>query len=112
MGANRTSNKDVLDAIERLTQVIQSSMASNQAQVPATPSANSTPSNGELDIDGHYLTHMRSKVAGFAKEKGEDCVLYLRRNQAGEKKLAFCVASKWSNLKDRGLIGAIEIVEA
>ena len=51
MGANRTSNKDVLDAIERLTQVIQSSMASNQAQVPATPSANSTPSNGELDID-------------------------------------------------------------
>lgn len=111
MGASRTSNKDVLDAIERLTTAITASLNTPAQARVATPSAQHSP-NGEINVDGQYLAHMKSKVADYAKAHGESAVLYARRNGRGETKLAYCVASKWTGLKDRGLIGPVEIIEA
>jgi len=116
MGTQRASNKDILDAINSLTQAITSMVVAPkqvEADVPVlTERAAPRESNGAIDIDKPYLAHMQAKVAQVAKDKGENYVLYARKNGLGETKLAYTPASKWSALKDRGLIGPVAMIEA
>ena len=108
MGTQRTSMKDVLAAIEGLTAAVQATLVAPVAQAPVAIATAPTPT-GEtsVNLDASYEAHMKAKVQDFANSKGEDCILYARKNGRGEVKLAYCLASKWTGLKDRGLIGAI-----
>ena len=103
----RTSNKQLLDAIEAMPAAIAAAIATVASG--ATPVATPTTEGGTTNIglDKKYEAHMALKVQDFANDKGESAVLYARRNGRGEVKLAYCLHSKWSNLKDRGLIGAV-----
>ena len=119
MGASRTSNKDILAAIEAQTDAISklvSAISGTQAQptpetgprivdtvVPEAPA--NKPS--EVKVPSGYMTHQRSKAQDHANAKGEDVVLYARVNLAGEQKLAYCLKSRWTSLRDKGLIGAV-----
>lgn len=113
MGTQRTSNKDVLNALndgfDRLIDALGNQQVA--APAPAAPVAEATGEQvGEstIKVDGAYLEHMKLKVQDFANAKGEDAILYARKNGRGETKLAYCLGSKWTTLRDRGLIGPVE----
>ena len=107
----RTSNKQLLDAIEGLPAAIATAIAGGSATPSVAPvaTAPSTPPSGGEDIkmDKAYRAHMDLKVQAFATDKGEQTVMYIRKNVRGEHKIAYCLASKWTGLKDRGLVGAV-----
>lgn len=118
MGAERTSNKDILAAINEQTSAINAlvgaltqpkaePVVSEPVAAPVnTPAVNSgTP---EVKVPAGYMTHQRTKAQDHATAKGERVVLYARENLNGETKLAYCLASRWSSLRDNGLIGAID----
>lgn len=109
--SERTSNKQLLTAIEAIPAAIAAALANVQAApvVIAQPKAEQGAS--EVPLDAKYKAHMVGKVQSFADAKGESTVLYARKNGHGEVKLAYCLASKFAGLKDRGLIGAVEIVD-
>lgn len=130
MGSQRTSQKDVLNAIEALTAAITSSMQTAPVAVPvAAPTAAPVVNPAILpmsqakpapvveakpevvEIDKGYRAIMQKKALAYGQAHGEKTVLYTRHNQRGEVKLAYCLASKWTGLKDKGLIGAIELIE-
>ena len=114
MGTQRTSNKDVLDAINALTQAITQSVinapapaAPAQVQVAQAPEETNAP----VKLDPCYVNHVKvAKAQPYANDKGADVVLYARHNGRGETKLAYCLAEKFAKLRDRGLIGAIAIM--
>ena len=119
MGTQRTSQKDVLNAINSLTDVI-TQLVANGANTPVSApaaaivtSAPAPVNDGEqtIDVDPAYVTRMEAKVADKCKD-GSDRILYARHNLRGETKLAYCLASNWTGLKDRGLIGAIKHISA
>lgn len=111
MASTRVSNKQVLEAIQQLTAVIAGNMTPQANQAPVV---NTTPETSEpnIQVDKGYLAHMTTKVAEYAADKGEDAILYARKNLRGETKLAYCTASKWTELKDRRVIGAIKHIPA
>ena len=110
--SERTSNKQLLTAIE----AIPAAIAAALANVQTAPVAIATPATAEtapetVKVDEAYKLHMVTKVQAFADSKGESSVLYARRNGHGETKLAYCLASKFAGLKDRGLIGAVSVID-
>ena len=113
----RVSNEQILAALNELPNAIATAIAGAGQSAAATlsPSPNSTPTKDQqqdaVQIDAGYKEHMQSKIQAFANEHGEDCIMYARRNGRGETKIAYCLASKWTTLKDRGLIGALEHIE-
>jgi hypothetical protein len=112
MGTQRASNKDILDAIQALTAAITAQVV---APAPVTQPVAEAPAVGQfttdtVKVDAAYKQHMMAKIQPFADKHGEDVVLYARRNNRGETKLAYAVKSKFSVLKDRGLLGAVAIV--
>ncbi len=119
--STRTSNKQILEAIEKLTETIANAMVPNQTvktepEVPTlTPISQPTaeaPAQSVKVAKG-YLNHMVAKTTATAKEKGVDYMLYARFNKAGETKLAYTTLDRWSKgLRDSGLIGPIQIVKA
>lgn len=131
MGASRTSNKDILNAIETgnaaLTASIDALVATlvgqqqerlaerEAAPVVTEPAASTEVAENvpaKLSVKPAYLTHMKAKAQDHATNRGEDVVLYGRVNLHGEHKLAYCLKSRWSGLKDNGLIGAVEVFHA
>lgn len=126
MGAQRTSNKDLLQAINAQTESINalvdaltSQTAAPAAAAPATPAVEvaepeaSPPSaNDPIRVDKGYRDHMVRKVTALVNSDGEPRVLYARRNGKGEIKLAFRKQSMWDSLRDKGFIAALEIVSA
>lgn len=107
MGTQRTSNKDIAEKLDTLIAIM---TAQAQAQAPApTVETTPTPEPSDNRVEKRYMDHMDKKVAGLTADDGLERVLYLRRNLAGETKLAYCLRSRWDTLKDRGLIGAVKI---
>ena len=120
MGTTRTSNKDILNAIEgqtaaitALAAAISGSVIPAKASVPvvetAAPAKAGT--SGKPQVDEPYLNHMVAKVTEKCAEDGESRVLYARRNGHGETKLAYCLLSRWASLRDGGLIGAVKQID-
>ena len=118
MGASRTSNKDILDAINSKTDAIATlaaAIAGTQpsAQVTPEPVVTAEPEATERDLPStvsvkpEYLAHQKSKAQAHADAKGETVILYGRVNLAGEHKLAYCLGSRWTSLRDKGLVGAV-----
>jgi len=106
MGASRTSNKDIADRLDTLIDLM--TAQASQAAV-AAPAA--TPTEGSsIDVDPEYLAHMTAKAADHATAKGEDVVLYARRNKAGTLKLAYALRARFDTVvaKQPSCIGPVE----
>ena len=115
MGTTRTSNKDILSAIESQTAAISALVATLAGNTPAAqepaPAVETAPSQPELPkVDSNYLAHMTGKVESLVANDGQERVLYIRRNGHGEVKLAYCLKSRWATLRDNGKIGAIKVI--
>ena len=104
--SERTSNKQILDAILALTDAITSTTIA--PVVNATPVA--AVETADVEVDGAYLEHLQAKAAAHATAKGEDVVLYARRNKAGETKLAYALASRWDD-KVKGQPSTLGVVD-
>lgn len=102
--SERTSNKQILDAILALTDAITATAVA--PVVNATPAAETA----DVEVDGAYLEHLQAKAAAHATAKGEDVVLYARRNKAGETKLAYALTSRWDD-KVKGQPSTLGVVD-
>lgn len=108
--SNRVSNRQILDVLTDLPAAIASAIAGSAAPVAiATPADDSAKAETPA-VDAAYLSHVASKLQVRANDTKQDFVLYARRNKAGETKLAYCVASKWSTLTDKRIIGPVKTV--
>jgi len=108
MGTARASNKDILDALDAGFDRLITALTAN-AVSPAAPAA--TPTEGSsIDVDPEYLAHMTAKAADHATAKGEDVVLYARRNKAGTLKLAYALRARFDTVvaKQPSCIGPVE----
>ena len=115
MGTQRTSMKDVLEAInaqnDTLTALV-SAIAGNapaQAQEPTPVTETAAPVSELPQVDSKYMAHMDAKVAKLTATDGQARVMYLRRNGHGEVKIAYCLKDRWANLKDNGKLGAVKV---
>lgn len=117
MGASRTSNKDVLNGIEDLAGKIDSlvnvlTQTAMQSATPAQPAATTVQPKADeetsVNVDPAYLAHMQGKAAAHATDKGQDVVLYSRRNKRGEVKLAYALLTRYESVikKQPSYIGA------
>ncbi len=116
----RVSNKQILTALTDLPGQIAAAMA-GVAPVQAVPAqdipvlddAITEPVSEETvkaKIDPGYLTHVTGTLQDRANLNRVDYVLYARKNKAGETKLAYCAADKWSALTDRRIIGPVSTI--
>lgn len=117
----RTSNKEILNAIEGQTASIDKLVTALTAgamgkEVPAPSSATDTivtpvtegeDDNGLIEVAEAYLAKMTEKAANHATSKGCEVVLYARKNQRGETKLAYALRERFDTLTDKGLIGPV-----
>lgn len=112
MGASRVSQKDVLDAIENQTASIDKLVTALTAGAiaPAAPSVAQPITEGDapaIEVSEGYLARMTEKAANHATSKGCEVVLYARKNQRGETKLAYALRERFDTLTDKGLIGPV-----
>jgi|10_taG_2_1085330.scaffolds.fasta_scaffold191087_2 hypothetical protein len=105
MTNSRVSNKQILDAILGLTEAIRGQNAVTSAPVIDTPEVPSEPS--QIKVSKEYLGNRKVAAQAHANKVGGTVVLYARRNLSGETKLAFAQESRFTTLKDRGLIGPV-----
>jgi hypothetical protein len=106
MGDSRTSNKDILDAVQSQTAAIDKlvnvlTATAVQTQPKAEPVTTSEPKATSVDVDAAYMAHMTAKAADHATAKGSDVVLYARRNRAGQVKLAYALKERYDSQIDR-----------
>ena len=110
---DRTSNKMIADKLDKLIDILTANaMPSTSDEMPTRTQLETQPDDAPteqtLNIDPQYVEHMETKVLAYALDKGEDAILYARKNVRGETKLAYCLASKWAGLKDKRILGAIK----
>jgi hypothetical protein len=114
MGNQRTSIKDVMGAIETQTASIDALITALTATAVAAPVLTEAvaPSieGGNIEVDASYLAHMQVKAAEHATTKGEDVVLYARKNKSGETKLAYALRSRYDDVvaKQPSCLGPVE----
>lgn len=109
----RVSNRAILSALEGLPAAIAAAMAPAQAAAPAESTQTMGDEKGETttaEIDPGYLSHVSGTLQDRANLNNMAYVMYARKNKAGETKLAYCPADKWSALTDRRIIGAVKTV--
>ncbi len=114
MGTQRTSNKDILEAINAQTEAIGKLVSA--LSVTTTPEVNSAPTvtveqdeiPSTVKVDEGYLNHMKGKVQDACNEDGNDRILYARQNKQNQTKLGYCLADRWTNLSDKRIIGAVD----
>ena len=119
MGDKRTSMKDVAAKLDTLIDLMTSQ--ASQAEIAAPSEAPDSPttegqlasqvsdSDGTVKVDEKYLAHMTPKAAEHATTKGEEVVLYARRNGRGETKLAYALRSRYDDVvaKQPSCLGAV-----
>lgn len=110
--ATKTQHEQLMEAIATLTATITTLVAAPAPAITAAPEVAATAAKPAMpEFDKAYVSHMaNNKCQAYADKNGEQVVLYARNNAKGEHKLAYCLASKFENLKDRGLIGAIQVI--
>lgn len=121
MGTQRTTNKDILEALEAQTAAIgalaeaisgnvtpQPFKAEDSQTVPTLEQGAATQS---LNVNEQYLNRMVEKAQKHSSAKGAGVVLYARRNKSGEVKLAYALMERYASLRDNGLIGPIRTFE-
>lgn len=106
----RVSNERILTALEGLPAAIAAAMAPTHVAAPVESESAAQGETIDAPIDPNYLTHVTGKLQERANMNSMTYVLYARKNKAGETKLAYCAADKWSALTDRRIIGAVSTV--
>lgn len=90
----RVSNKAILDSLEsgfdRLINALTADAITPVAAATATPTE--TP---KVPVDPAYMAHQSLKAQEHATLKGEEVVVYTRRNKAGETKVAYALRSRF-----------------
>lgn len=110
MGASRVSNKDILVALDngfdRLINALTASAIEPVATATAAPAPTETP---KVAVDPDYVAHQSLKAQEHATSKGEEVVLYTRRNKSGEAKVAYALRSRYDAVvaKQPSCTGAI-----
>jgi hypothetical protein len=110
MGDKRTSLKDVLAAIEQQGQSIDALVTALTKDAIAPAAAIAAPVIGEtpkVEVAEGYMAKMTEKAANHATTKGSEVVLYARKNQRGETKLAYALRDRFDSLNDKGMIGPV-----
>lgn len=112
MGASRVSNKDILDGLESGFDRLITALTANAVPAAAKPAP--TTEGGDIEVDEAYLSHMTVKAADHATLKGEEVVLYSRKNKAGETKLAYALRSRYDEVvaKQPSCLGAVGTFQA
>jgi hypothetical protein len=114
MGASRTSNKDILDAILGLTEAIKAQNVASPVAAPAPAVAAEAPQgdNGtEINVSKEYLENRKQAAQAHANKVNGTIVLYARRNLQQETKLAFAQQGRYDTLRDKGLIGPVAVFQ-
>jgi hypothetical protein len=127
MGTQRTSNKDILDAINAQTaaiaalataltpsenvKVAPSTVGEEPAPVASPATETESPAKGTtIKVDEQYKNNVLAKAKRHATKTGETVLMYARRNLQQQVKLGYCVESNWTNVRERngtlGLIGS------
>ena len=92
----RVSNEQVLKALESGFDRLITALTDNaMPDGDTTRAIDKTTEGGTTDVDKKYLAHMTAKAADHATTKGEEVVLYARRNKAGQQKLAYALRSRY-----------------
>jgi hypothetical protein len=67
-----------------------------------------------VKVDDAYLTHQKAKAKAHAESKGENVVLYARKNKLGETKVAYALQERYDTqiAKQPSHLGAIETFSA
>lgn len=95
MGASRTSNKDICDKLNTLIGIM-TAQAMPAAETPVTtPVTEGDEPESTVKVDEAYLAHMTAKAADHATAKGEEVVLYARKNKQGTTKLAYALRERY-----------------
>ena len=117
MTKKRVSNEQILSALTDLPAQIAAALQGTQvaapvAEVRETSAPKASTASDLPKVPESYLNVMRIKAASYADKVGEDVVLYLRTNTAGQNKIGFCKASGYADKSDARIIGALEMVSA
>ena len=123
MGASRTSNKDIADRLDTLIGIMTAqAMPVDGATLARTvvPESVVTPvtegdePESSIAVDEAYLAHMTAKAADHATAKGEEVVLYARKNKQGTTKLAYALRERYDNViwRQPSHIGAVGSFQA
>jgi len=101
--------KDVMTAIEGQTQSIDALVTALTAGAiaPAVAAPVVEDDAPAIEVPEGYLAKMTEKASAHATTKGSEVVLYARKNQRGETKLAYALRERFDALNDRGLIGPV-----
>ena len=91
------------DNVGRLVTALTAQSLAPEAEA-VTPAAQAKP-----EVDPAYLAHQSTKAAEHATNKGEEVVLYTRRNKAGECKVAYALRSRYDEVvsKQPSCIGPV-----
>ena len=111
--ATKSQHEQLMEAIATLTTAVTTLVSAPAPTIETVvPVAATTTAKPVIpEFDKAYVSHMANKKCqAYADKNSEQVVLYARNNAKGEHKLAYCLASKFENLKDRGLIGAIQVI--
>ncbi len=95
MGASRTSNKDICDKLDTLIGIMTKQAMPAEVTTPVTE-GDEPESN--IAVDEAYLAHMTAKAADHATAKGEEVVLYARKNKQGTTKLAYALRERYDDV--------------
>ena len=106
----RVSNTQILTALEGLPAAIAAAMAPTAPVAVATPADQPKAESDTVSVDKAYLSHVSAKLQDRSNTDRNTYVLYARINKAGETKLAYCVADKWSSLTDKRIVGAMSTI--
>lgn len=103
MGTARTSNKDILEALDNGFDRLITALTANAVTAPVAASDNipvlvpedDTPT---VEVDPEYLSHMNGKAQAHATDKGIETVLYARVNKANQTKLAYALRERYDTV--------------
>ena len=114
MSTKRVSNEQILTALTDLPAAIAAAMVGNVAppQAPAIESGPAISGEDTVNIDENYIDAVKPRAQAYADKNAEDVILYARKNTRQETKLAYCLASKWTGLRDKRIIGAVAHLQA
>ena len=107
--SERTSNKQILEAINALTEAITQTMV--QPKVEPQPVAAAAEASGEstIKVDAKYKAMMENKFAAYAAKVGEPVIGYAYKKSNGRTGLWSIPQSKWTGAKIKNLVGAVGI---
>ena len=106
----RVSNKAILDSLNDGFDRLITALTANAMAPVATataPAAKAAPAAPQ--VDPSYMAHQSAKAAEHATNKGEEVVLYTRRNKSGEVKVAYALRSRFDEVvaKQPSCIGPV-----